>query len=248
MKKHKAVFTIVKNEKVMLPLWLRYYSKYFSAEDMYVLDHQSTDGSTDFLPCNRQVVRSETAFDHHWLNRVVRNYQIQLLQTYKYVLFVECDEFVFHPDGLGVYIDEFRGISSRCNGFELQHVTGKEHDVDLSRPILGQRSYWYPNIEYCKTLLSSVPIHWDLGFHLCSNPGKIEPNLYLAHLHRFDYQIALRKNEERARMNWNRTDIQRGHGFQNRILGEEFNRWFEEYRGWNVIELIPDEVKNSNAF
>ena len=46
MKRRKAAFTIVKNEPVMLPIWLSYYSKHFDLQDLYVLDHQSTDGST----------------------------------------------------------------------------------------------------------------------------------------------------------------------------------------------------------
>lgn len=248
MKKHKAVFTIVKNEKTVLPLWLKYYSHHFAMEDMYVLDHQTTDGSTDALPCKRKPIASDFAFDHAWLNRVVRNYQIELLQYYKYVLFVEADEFVFHKDGLGSYIDDFRGTSVQCNGFELQHVTGKEPDLDFSRPILEQRMFWYPSPLYCKTLLSSVPIHWALGFHECTNPGKTDPELYLVHLHRADYKTALTKNEERAKLKWNSHDVNQGYGIQNRILGEEFNRWFEAYRGWNVLQFIPQEVKNSLAF
>jgi hypothetical protein len=248
MKKHKAVFTIVKNEKVMLPIWLRYYSQHFTHADMFVLDHQTTDGSTQDLPCKRRPIASDYAFDHAWLNRVVRNYQMELLQHYKYVLFVEADEFVFHKDGLGNYIDAFTGVSVACNGFELQHLRGHEMDIDLSRPILDQRSFWYPNYEYCKTLLSSVPIHWDLGFHLCANPGILDPDLYLVHLHRFDYGIALKKNEDRAKLKWNKLDVARRHGFQNRIVGEEFDLWFEAFRAKNVIQPIPDEVKNSHAF
>ncbi|MGH3827327.1 MAG: RICIN domain-containing protein, partial [Pseudonocardiaceae bacterium] len=42
----RAVLTIVRNENVFLPIWLHYYGQFFPAQDMYVIDHQSTDGST----------------------------------------------------------------------------------------------------------------------------------------------------------------------------------------------------------
>ena len=37
---------MVYNEAVFLPIWLRYYSRFFAPDDIYVLDHESTDGST----------------------------------------------------------------------------------------------------------------------------------------------------------------------------------------------------------
>ena len=47
LRKRRAVVTIVHNEPVFLPIWLGYYSRFFAAEDIYVLDNESTDGSTD---------------------------------------------------------------------------------------------------------------------------------------------------------------------------------------------------------
>ena len=46
-RKRRAVVTMVHNESVFLPIWLRYYSRFFAPEDIYVLDNDSTDGSTD---------------------------------------------------------------------------------------------------------------------------------------------------------------------------------------------------------
>ena len=34
-----AVFTIVREEAVFLPIWLRYYAAHFAPEDIYVLHH-----------------------------------------------------------------------------------------------------------------------------------------------------------------------------------------------------------------
>ena len=45
--RRRAVLTIVHNEPVFLPIWLRFYSRFFAADDIYVLDNDTTDGSTD---------------------------------------------------------------------------------------------------------------------------------------------------------------------------------------------------------
>jgi reversibly glycosylated polypeptide / UDP-arabinopyranose mutase len=46
-----AVLTITHNEKIMLPLWIRYYSRHVeSKKDLYILDHNTNDGSTDNVP------------------------------------------------------------------------------------------------------------------------------------------------------------------------------------------------------
>ena len=42
-----AITTIVRNEAVMLPVWMRYYSRIVELHDLWVLDHESTMESTD---------------------------------------------------------------------------------------------------------------------------------------------------------------------------------------------------------
>ncbi len=62
----RAVVTMVHNEAVFLPIWLRYYSRFFSPEDIYVLDHETTDGSTDREASYAS--RSPTSrVDHAWM-------------------------------------------------------------------------------------------------------------------------------------------------------------------------------------
>ena len=42
-----AVFTIVREEAVFLPIWLRYYAAHFAPEDIYVLHHVVPGGPED---------------------------------------------------------------------------------------------------------------------------------------------------------------------------------------------------------
>ena len=70
-----ALLTIVKNEKTFLPIWLRHYKNYFNDEDIYVLNHESNDNSTDHLEVNVFDIYNPLGFDHQWLVDTIKEYQ-----------------------------------------------------------------------------------------------------------------------------------------------------------------------------
>jgi len=72
MKKKAAVFTIVKDEARCLPVFLRYYSKYFAPEDIYVLDHNNVDGCCEGIDARVVPVDHEYSFNHEWLRTTVQ--------------------------------------------------------------------------------------------------------------------------------------------------------------------------------
>jgi hypothetical protein len=91
-----AVFTMVYNEPRNLPLWTRYYGEQFGHENCWVLDHGSTDGSTDSLPCHRARLPRDPMDS---LRRAQRcsAFQHFLLRVYDTVIYVDSDEFLV-PD------------------------------------------------------------------------------------------------------------------------------------------------------
>lgn len=95
-KRKCAVFTIVKNESVYLPIWLRYYKKYFNDKDIYVLDHESTDGSTENLSVNCKLVTNDLFQDNEWLLSVTKEFQRKLLRDYRQVLFAIYNQSCFY--------------------------------------------------------------------------------------------------------------------------------------------------------
>ena len=50
-----AIMTYVHNEAHTLPIWIRYYLRHSRAQDLYILDHNTDDGSTsDAAKLHRQ--------------------------------------------------------------------------------------------------------------------------------------------------------------------------------------------------
>jgi hypothetical protein len=246
--KPRAALTIVHNEAVFFPIWLEYYSRFFAAEDIYVLDHETSDGSTDRAGFVRIAVEHD-AVDHGWMVSVIEEQQHALLERYDVVIVTDVDEIVApHPEfgTLGDYMDTLEEEFVNCLGYEIIHMVDREGPYDPSRPVLEQRAFWFANDIYDKPALTTKPLHWRPGFHRTTDGQmRSDPDLYLIHLHRMDYEICLARHRHRQTRTWNARDVALGWASHNRIVDEEeFARWFYEdsNTAWNqlVIEPIPE--------
>jgi hypothetical protein len=242
----RAVLTIVKNESIFLPIFLRYYGQFFDAEDIYVLDHGTTDGSTDVGGFRREIV-DHPFVDHTWMRDTVQARQHELLQSYEVVLVCDVDEIIApNPrkyDGLGDYIDRMSADYVNCRGVEVIHMKDTEPRIDLSRNILDQRHWWFRNYIYSKPLLSRVPQQWVPGFHHREDgTSNQDLQLLLIHLHRMDYELCWARHHFRNRLDWNDGDLYLRSGYQNRIVEDkEFEDWFYNDTA-NVIPLVPRKI------
>jgi len=242
MKRPAAVFTIVQNEPLFIPVWARYYQKHFPTEDIFVLDHDSDDPITLQVSreFNRVPVHRTASFDHEWLRDTVKSFQAFLLRSYELVLFVEVDEIVApepkrYPEGLSEFIEHFGASDkslSRCTGYEIVHdARGGEDALDWEAPILAQRRQCRRSVSYSKPLLARIPLEWSLGFHNLETDSLSLPrpsrHLLLFHLHRVDYDSCFARTLETAARNWSGVDLEKNRAAQNRITDEdEFERWF----------------------
>jgi hypothetical protein len=252
------VFTIVQNEPRFLPMWLGYYRRHFDPSDIYVLDHDSTDGSTDGLGevCNVISVHRDKSFDHMWLKGTVEDFQSFLLRSYETVLFAEADEFVVADPsrygGLGGYIDDLEGLAACCTGYNVVQYPD-EPPLRFDEPVLEQRSYWHPSALYSKQLLGRIPFCWNVGFHLEYNAPDVErdPDLYLIHLHRVDYEYCLERHRAVVERDWYEADRRRDLGSHYRVVDpDEFREWFFHGNDLQGIALegaeralIPDRIR-----
>jgi hypothetical protein len=223
---------MVHNEPVFLPIWLRYYSRFFGPEDIHVLDHDTSDGSTDRDGFVRIPV-SHGSVDHTWMVRTIEQHQRELLERYDVVLVTDVDEIVAPRPEQGTladYIDRLDEEFVNCLGYEVIHMVDREGRFDPARRVLDQRGYWFPNNAYNKPALAMEPLSWVPGFHtLEDGRTRLDPDLCMIHLHRMDYEICLARHRYRRGRRWNERDLAENWAGHNLIADEaEFARWFYE--------------------
>lgn len=244
--KRRAVMTITHNESLFFPIWLRYYSAYFDPSDIYVLDHDSTDGSTagdGFI----RIPISHDAIDFLWMVATVERLQRELLERYDVVLVTDVDEIVA-PDpkwgSLTDYIDRFDEPYVNCLGYELIHLVDREEPFDPTRAVLDQRDYWFANDVYDKPALATQPLRWQPGFHrLIDAPMRLDPDLYLIHLHRLDFDVCQARHRRWAVRTWGQQDLEKGWATHNRVVERtKFERWFYEDTNFPFIKLVIQRI------
>lgn len=192
-----------------------------------MLDHESTDGSTDNVP-NKIVVNNTLTQDNDWLIKVTCDFQKQLLESYKNVLFVNVDEFVVAKPTLKKYIKSCNKEFVRCTGFEVLHMKN-EASYDPMIKVLDQRCFWYKNTVYNKPLLSQSPIEWTGGWHNAKNFNvNPDPELYLIHLHRMDYTMCLERHKKTSSEPIFRPDLDDKKWGWHHVVHEnnDFSKWF----------------------
>lgn len=185
-----AAITFCRDEGRMLPLWIRYYGGQLGVENLYVVDDNSEDGSTDDLPCD--VLRIPPIRGGRFNSTrmaMVGNLGRALLAVYDVVLFCDTDEFIVpDPDkwpGLKAYIEakSEEGVNAVGSlGFNVVHDVGSEPPLDLTQPLLGQRQLAKFLPLMCKPAIKWVPAHWSDGTHGVRTPYAVDPDLWMFHM------------------------------------------------------------------
>lgn len=238
-----AVFTIVHNEKIFFPLWLKHYSQWFGPDDIYVVDHETTDNSLNLSGFQTIKIYNKETFNHSWLLEQVKKIQTELLQKYDWVIFTEVDELIYHAtQPLQEFVASLKEEGA-CKGYEPIHNPDTEPALNWEQPILKQRKFGRPNNMYNKTLMANKPTDWSLGFHSVYNASReLLPNLFLIHLRYIDYQSAFKRLWERLDLPFCEYDLKNQLGVQN--AGQEE----ADFRNkWPITaEVIPSEVLEGN--
>lgn len=198
-----ALFTTVRNEKDLLPVWLRYYGRSFDSDQIFVLDHQSNDGSIVAGGGYHRVPIDYPTTEHaEWLLTTNSAFQRFLLTQYDRVVFAEVDEFLV-PDperyrDFGDYLAQSTAATVTATGYDIVDVGISAVPIDWSAPLLAQRPHWRPNPGYYnKTLIATRPLDWTLGFHHAAGSTAPDPDLRLLHLHYFDREAAYARMQRR---------------------------------------------------
>ena len=244
MKKKLAAVTMAKNEFFHLPYWVKYYSRFIPLEDLWVLDHESDDGSTQGLGCNIVTVRNPLFRDKPWVNKLVRGFHKQLCEKYEIAIYTDVDE-IIAPDprkykDLGDCIEKFRVSDEEvvsCYGWGILHDPREELAIDMSKPLLKQRKYWHRAPTFDKPLITKVPLNWVPGYHKCHDRKPRRDNdLYLFHTCRLDYEMIKKK------LHWELEQKMWHPRYKDKA---DIERWYFSHFEVGRKELIPEWIKTA---
>jgi len=247
--KRRALLTMVRDEAEFLPIWLGYYSQFFDSEDIYVLDHDTRDGSTSRPGFNRIPVTHPT-FDTTWMLEQLTEFEAGLLRTYDVVVTVDADEIIApDPDSptpdLGVYLDRIDEDFVNCIGYGVLHRPDLEPPIDLDRPLLEQRGWWFRSPFYDKPAVVTATIERVPGHHRrADGQNNYDPDLRLIHLHRLDFQRCLARHERRSGFRRADSDVATRLGVHNWSRArDDVIRWFHTDTGFAETPLVPEPIE-----
>lgn len=193
------VFAICYNQADILPFWLRHYTSF--ADEISVFDEQSNDGSREILQaCPRVVLRDWPyqsgieedlflQFAYEWYPRAT---------GYDWVLWVDTDEFLYHPDITGVLAE---GIRRRIEviqpwGYNMMH---EGLPVDDGRQIweIARKGVHAPLYSKPVIFRPTSTIRWTRGKHGLENCApKVwdDSGIKLLHYRYLGYDYTKRRN------------------------------------------------------
>jgi hypothetical protein len=204
-----AAVTMVYNEPDYLDLWCRHYARQVGAENCYVIDHGSDDGTTDDLGEVRVTRLERSPFDDTGRAQLISEFCGALLKTYDVVVHADVDELLVADPRYHRHLTDcaqaMRGPVAHAVGLDLWHVADSEPPIDIAVPISLQRGWCWFNSALCKPAMIREPVQWSPGFHSVDAPLAFE-HLNLFHLRYFDVERGLRRLAKTRAMPWANAD------------------------------------------
>ncbi len=230
MKHPLAVVTMVYNEAEKIPYWLAHYHKQLGLEHCYVVDHGTTDGSTQNLFGASRISIPRSPQDNERRLGLITDFTRGLLTYYARVAYVDADELLVADPHRAVDLREY---SQQCTtaivtsiGLEVCHDTENEAPLDATKALSDQRRYVMYSSSMCKANLVSHAVRWSPGWH--SYDGEIIfDDLYLFHLRHADLNQALDRLSTTRTMPW----ALAGAGAHQKTSDEEMARLVTHFGG-----------------
>ncbi len=197
MKAPLAIVTMVYNEPVFLPVWLRHYAAAAGSQNCFVLDHGTTDGSTaPGLLQQASVLRIPRSPQNDAVRcGFVSDFCAALLSWYEAVVYVDVDELLVADPAvhgslaaLAATLEGDAVVSAL--GFDVIHVPDLEASLDWTQPIARQRDWLRFSSAMCKPVIIRRRVAWAPGFHCIDAPPRFG-RLFLLHLRYADLRSGL---------------------------------------------------------
>jgi len=94
------VYSVMHNEEVLLPYWLRHYEQF--ANRIFVWDDDSTDGTTEMLMAHPKVtllpLEKHGPNNEFWVEELFPRYEKHSRGRADWVFFADADELIYHPE------------------------------------------------------------------------------------------------------------------------------------------------------
>jgi glycosyltransferase involved in cell wall biosynthesis len=230
-----AAVTMVYNEKEYLPLWLRHYGRHVGAENCFVVDHGSEDGSTEQLGGASRVRIPRSPYDPPRQSAFNSQFCASLLKWYDWVIYSDVDEIIMPDPKVAISLRDYcrRPIPDVVSAIGLNIIHRAEHEppLDLSRPVSEQRRYAFACSPMCKPSLIRRPVVWSPGSHASDAPTTFD-HLYMFHLRWFDLPIGLARLKRTREMAWARQEA----GAHARIEDEKLIGQFRSFANLSPVD------------
>jgi hypothetical protein len=250
-KKKRALMTMIQDGTPYFDLWLKYYKRYFSPEDIYLICCRTSDDAFKALDSSvRKITTSVNVYNIVDKLAMLNRFQEDLLHSYEMVVYADIDEILFHEKGLDNTLDESLPNINRCQGYDIVHLRNKEADLNINLSLMTQRKFWARSPLYDKPVILKAPAAWTPGLHEVETSEKSDwrdlaksiPGLLLLHLRNADYSIARNlnlkniKNDEKPAFG----------GDQVLYQGNKFDRWWASFE--KNASPIPNAILKTFNF
>jgi len=225
-----AIMTMVYNESTNLPIWMRHYRRVAPSANLFVIDHSSDDGSTDFLFGVAKIPLPRGELDEGDRTFFINSLQQGFLRYYDIVIYTDCDELLVPDPAKSIALDSYLRDQPYSYaspiGINVLHIADREPAIDFTQPLLRQRQYGQFQSSMCKPLVTRIALTWEPGFHSCDRRPNIDEDLYLFHIKQIDKDEALRRHHVVQLLPWSGAAIAAKHGAHHRYDDERFLREF----------------------
>lgn len=239
-----AAVTMSFEEPLFLPIWIRHYGSRLGYENLFIIDDSANRDLCDTYPGLNIVRRPHRPFDEDERALYISMFHEALLKRYDAAIFADTDELLQPDPKLGLSLSDYvmRELTDHvaATGFNVLHNHFSEPAIDENKPLFRQRHFVQFDIDYCKTLLSRVPMRWTPGFHGSQHRKKIDSGLLLFHLRAVDIAQARNRILVLNRIDMSENMVRNNRGVQFRLDADSYIQSLFPMFDLETISAHPD--------